>query len=204
MGRVMQIISLVSRKGGVGKTTAAVHIAAILSRHGNTLLIDEDPNLNASRWSLGGNLPFQVSTRERAKSIWKRAEYIIVDTPARPDMESLKRIVVASDLLVLPIAPSSLSLDALAVLVKDLKRLEAENYVILLNIVPPPPSRKGELIRELLRENGLPVLEAFVKRLVAFEKAVDEEDIVSNVKDPRAEIAWANYVDVTKEIKGML
>ncbi|HEC62751.1 MAG TPA: ParA family protein, partial [bacterium] len=195
---------LVSRKGGGGKTTAAIHIAAALSKKGKVLLVDEDPNMNASRWSLGGKLPFQVSTREEAKSTWESAKYIVVDTPARPDIKTLERIVAASDLLVLPIAPSSLSLDALAVLVKDLKRLEADNYAILLNIVPPPPSRKGEIIREMLIDNNLPVMKTFIKRLVALEKAVDNEDIVSEVKDPRAAIAWKNYMDATKEMDKLL
>jgi chromosome partitioning protein len=41
------IVTLVSLKGGVGKTTSAIHIAAYLQKKGPTLLIDADKNRSA-------------------------------------------------------------------------------------------------------------------------------------------------------------
>ena len=42
---------MVNSKGGVGKTTTAVHLAAMLSRQGNTLLIDGDHQASAASWA---------------------------------------------------------------------------------------------------------------------------------------------------------
>jgi chromosome partitioning protein len=45
------IITIASFKGGVSKTTTAVHLAAYLQKRSPTLLIDGDPNRSATGWS---------------------------------------------------------------------------------------------------------------------------------------------------------
>jgi chromosome partitioning protein len=46
------IISFLNQKGGVGKTTLAIHIAAALAKQGNRLLlVDADPQASALDWS---------------------------------------------------------------------------------------------------------------------------------------------------------
>lgn len=48
------IITTASFKGGVAKTTTAIHLAAYLQTKGQTLLIDGDPNRSATRWAERG------------------------------------------------------------------------------------------------------------------------------------------------------
>jgi cellulose biosynthesis protein BcsQ len=45
------IFACVNTKGGVGKTTTAVHLAVMLSRQGKTLLIDGDTQASAASWA---------------------------------------------------------------------------------------------------------------------------------------------------------
>lgn len=47
----MTIFAVVNTKGGVGKTTTAVHLATMLARQGKTLLIDGDPQASAASWA---------------------------------------------------------------------------------------------------------------------------------------------------------
>ena len=56
-----RIITVTQRKGGVGKTTIAVCVAAALARRGhNVALVDSDPQRSASQWAEPGNLEFPV------------------------------------------------------------------------------------------------------------------------------------------------
>lgn len=55
------VLALASLKGGVGKTTSAVHIAAHLAGAGRTVLLaDGDRIRTATAWGRGGELPFTV------------------------------------------------------------------------------------------------------------------------------------------------
>ncbi|MFM7909209.1 MAG: ParA family protein, partial [Microcystis sp.] len=52
------IISVVALKGGVGKTTTSIHLAAYFQEKAPTLLIDADKNRSALHWSREDTLPF--------------------------------------------------------------------------------------------------------------------------------------------------
>jgi chromosome partitioning protein len=62
------IITVASFKGGVAKTTTAVHLAAYLQDRSPTLLIDGDPNRSATGWSRRGQLPFKVVDERKLPS----------------------------------------------------------------------------------------------------------------------------------------
>ena len=54
-------ITVAADKGGVGKTTTAVHLAAYFQTRAATVLIDGDPNRSATEWgAAGGPLPFAI------------------------------------------------------------------------------------------------------------------------------------------------
>src|SRR5215469_16559215 len=49
--RLTLILSILNQKGGTGKTTIAVHVAAGLARDARVLLIDADPQASALDWA---------------------------------------------------------------------------------------------------------------------------------------------------------
>ena len=112
------IIPVASFKGGVGKTTTAVHLAAYLQKKAPALLVDGDANCSATVWGKQGKLPFKVVDERQAARYAREYEHIIIDTKARPEEDDLKALADGCDLLVIPTTPDMLALDALMLTVK--------------------------------------------------------------------------------------
>jgi chromosome partitioning protein len=194
------ILTVASFKGGVGKTTTAVHLAAYLQRKASTLLIDGDPNRSASKWTSRGELPFKIVDERQAARYARDYEHIVIDTEARPNEEDLRALADGCDLLIIPTTPDALALDALLLTVETLEKVGADRYRILLTIIPPKPSRDGDEARQMLKSRGLPVFKGEIRRLVAFQKASLAGVPVYDVGDPRAGQAWDDYERIGKEL----
>lgn len=194
------IVTVASYKGGVGKTTSAVHLATYLQQQAPTLLVDGDPNRSATGWARRGALPFKVVDERQAARYARDFEHVVIDTEARPNEEDLRALVGGCDLLVIPTTPDALALDALMLTVTALRGLEAANYRILLTVIPPRPSRDGEEARTMLLQSQLPVFDGGVRRLAAFQKAALAGVPVPMVADPRAADGWADYCAVGAQL----
>jgi len=189
-------VLVTSLKGGVGKTTTAVHLAAFLQLRGPTLLVDADPAEGALVWARqGSGLPFEVSTPEEARP--KRFEHLVIDTRGHPKGKTLREYGDKADLVVVPTSPGALSLVSLEQFMSELGGLPMR---ALVTLVPPFPSLDGLRTLNYLRSRRLPHFRAAIRRLAAYEKAVVAGTLVQNVNDPRAERAWEDYAAVGREL----
>ncbi|MFQ4140044.1 ParA family protein [Nodosilinea sp. PGN35] len=194
------IVTVASFKGGVGKTTTAIHLAAFLQGYAETLLIDADPNQSALAWASRGELPFLVVDQWQASAVPTPHGHVVIDTQARPVADDLALLASACDLLILPTTPDILALDALALMVQHLAPLPIAPYRILLTMIPPYPSRAGAEVREMLTATGLPLLQGGIRRYAVFQKAALAGTAVYDVKDPKAELGWQDYVAIGREV----
>ncbi len=195
------IITIAGFKGGVGKTTSAIHFAAYLQQDAPTVLIDGDPNRSATTWARHEKLPFKVVDERSAARHVRNYEHIVIDTKARPEEDDLKALTEGCDLLIIPSKPDTLSLDALRLTVNTLKAIGATNYRVLLTIVPPRPSRDGEEAHMALTDAHYPVFHTLIRRFKAFEDAATEGVPVHAIKgNPNAQEGWNDYTQAGKEI----
>ncbi len=176
------ILSFLNQKGGVGKSTLSTNAADYLHRQGwKTLLIDADPQATTSDWAaLREEMPFPVISLARnnmAQEILAHAQNydrVVVDGP--PRAEALSRaVIIASDLIVIPIEPSGASDWASQTTIQqvqqarpykeDLKSVFLVSRIIVNTVI-------SRSIREHVADHGIPVLESTVANRVPFAEAL--------------------------------
>jgi chromosome partitioning protein len=114
VGSRKMIIGVLNQKGGVGKTTISVNLAASLTRDGaRVLLIDADPQGSALDWAAARQSEplFSVVGLPRAtvhKEIGKIGvgyDHIVIDGPPRVT-DVARSAIMASDVVLIPVQPS--------------------------------------------------------------------------------------------------
>ena len=194
------IITVAGFKGGVGKTTTAVHLACYFAKKSDkTLLVDGDPNRSSLSWSKRGNLPFQVCDLLSAAKASRGKEHVIVDTEAHPDENELEALAEGCDLLVLPSTPDALALEALLSTVDKLQNLTA--YGVVLTMVDSRKKTTAMQAKDTLNRLSIPVFKQMIRRLTAYEKAALAGVPVYETGDRFGRIAWGEYESLAKEIE---
>jgi chromosome partitioning protein len=194
------IITITALKGGVGKTTTSIHLAAYLQENAPTLLIDADRNRSALVWSREDKLPFTVASQAGATAIIGKYTHIITDTQARPEKDELQDLVASSDLLIVPTTPNHLDIDTTIKSVELLESLGAKYKVLLTQV--DSRTKTGRNAKQILEEAKVPMFKTEIPLLVAFERSSSRGVIVRDCSDPRAQFGWTKYQAVGKEILG--
>ena len=168
----MPIIGVCGRKGGSGKTTTAVHLAAELASRGlSAAVVDCDIQGSATHWAEPGNLPVSVhhmpleadsQVAEWSKSVRAiQAQYIILDSPPHLDA-ALGGVIGLADVAVIPCGPSGLDLIATGEtvgLVREIRDARGNGRPLVL-LVPNRIDRRtssGRELKDALADMGEPV-----------------------------------------------
>jgi chromosome partitioning protein len=145
----MQRIVVLNPKGGSGKTTLAINLAAYFAARGDsTLLIDRDPQGSATRWLRKRKAPQAeirgIATFERDSRTtmsWQMrvpegTEKIVVDSPAAVEGRALPELTRDATQVIVPVLPSDIDIHAASrciadlLLVAKIKRVENRIGVI--------------------------------------------------------------------------
>jgi chromosome partitioning protein len=194
------IITITALKGGVGKTTTAIHLSAFLQGNAPTLLVDADKNRSALVWSREEKLPFAVASQAGAMAIAKNYTHIVTDTQARPEPEELEDLIASSDLLVVPTTPNHLDIDITIKSKSIFDKLDAKFKVLLTQV--DSRTKNGREARAILEEADVPLFTTEIPRLIVFERASSRGVIVKHYADPRSAFAWSRYQALGEEIMG--
>jgi len=157
----MPTIAIISQKGGAGKTTLAVHLAAAAQDAGTiALIVDTDPQATASQWAAWrqdkppeviDSPPPRLAVKIR-QAREQGAQWIVVDTPPHADSAARAAVEVA-DLVLIPCRPSAFDLSAIETTAKLVQLLRKPAYVVFV-AGPPNAFRVYQEAGELVESYG--------------------------------------------------
>ena len=203
------IIGLLNQKGGVGKTTLSVNLAASLARTGaRLLLIDADPQGSALDWAAAreGESLFSVIGFPRAtihKEIGKIGQgydHVIIDGPPRVT-DLARSAIMASDVVLIPVQPSPYdiwSVDEIVKLTEEARVYRDNQKVTFVINRKIANSIIGRDVREALANYSIPTMTAAVTQRVIYAEAVAQGQAVYEL-DPNGPAA-AEIEAVTNEL----
>lgn len=202
------IIAIVNGKGGVGKTTTAVNLAATLSEKNKVLLVDADPQGSAGWWverSQKG-MGFDIAQETNPKLLGRLRnvegyELVVVDTPPALRSQALAAVVTSADYLVLPTPPAPMDLAALIETVREAVMPVGIAYRVLLTKVDARSLGEALEAQNTLLELGIPACHAFVRTYKAHERAALDGSPITKWRGKNAREAEADYRRVADELQ---
>jgi chromosome partitioning protein len=209
------IVALLNQKGGVGKTTLALHLAGAWARQGcRVTVIDADPQGSALDWSeqrakegglrLFGVLGLARDTLHReAPEIARGVDHVVIDGP--PRIAGLMRsALLAADLVLVPAQPSPFDGWASGEMLNLIREARIFRPELVARFVLNRCAARTVIARETgeaLAEHDPPVLAARIGQRVAFADAARTGRLVFEVETGGA--AARDITALAAEITGL-
>jgi chromosome partitioning protein len=171
----MSIIAVVGNKGGTGKTTLSLNLAAGLARSGSVVIIDADPQQSAYQWRLvreeDGALPAVIAAaanlEKSVQALRQTHVHVVIDCPPSIKAPQTERALRQADHALIPVQPSPMDLWATTHIARVIERLRPDNPALRALVVMSqiePRTTLSRLMPEALTELDLPVAATMLQR----------------------------------------
>lgn len=178
-------IAVINQKGGVGKTTLAMNLAAGISIRMPAMVVDLDPQGSAEAWGrfspqilnlqvrhIYGN---EVTAQELEEQ--KKEKNIIVDCPPTLDGDAISAVLSTVERVVIPVLPSPLDLWSSLHLTRWVEMAQKENprleAMLVINQLEPRSALSGAM-ETALREFSIPTLRTAIRRRAIYRSTAME------------------------------
>jgi len=170
----MSIIALVGNKGGAGKTTLAVNLAAGLARQDGVAVIDADPQGSALQWrAIAGDASAppvaaaEADLQRQAITLLQDYRWVVIDCPPSVHAPQTGAVLGFGDLALIPVQPSPMDLWAnvhIEQSIEDAHKINPSLRTLLVINQLEPRTTLSRLVRDALSEIAFPVADTAVRR----------------------------------------
>lgn len=215
----MRVLGVIGQKGGIGKSTTAMNLAACFSRASDVAVIDVDPQQTSTMWAeaAGERLPFDFTTETDPSMLVRMRELdydtVIVDTPGSlADADVLAAILDVTDFVVAPLTPSFMEIEPIQRTIQQFVLPRNIPYRVLLNRVDPRDGRAQlEAFQELLDTGeffdgqvGIPRFQNYIRQATVMKNMPLEGKVVTQYTDTRnSRAAISDYTSVSLELMNL-
>lgn len=190
----MKTLAIISRKGGAGKTTIALHLAvAAEAQEMATAVFDLDPQASAAIWSdhrgepapavVPAQAPRLPSLLGQARA--QEADLAILDTAPHADAIASEAALHA-DLILIPCRPSSFDLDAIGASIRLARAAERPAFVVI-NAAPIQGVETAEAI-EAITSAGVEVCPVVLHQRKPYASRIHEGRTATEI-EPKGKAA---------------
>jgi len=168
------VIALVGNKGGAGKTTLAVNLAAGLARHDSVVVIDADPQGSALQWraiAADASAPpvsmAEADLERQAIRLLQDYHCVVIDCPPSVHAPQTGAVLGFGDLALIPVQPSPMDLWASVHIEQSIEAAHKLNPALRTLMVInqlEPRTTLSRLVRDALSEIAFPVADPAVMR----------------------------------------
>lgn len=186
----MKTVAVISQKGGAGKTTLALHLAAAGHAAGlAALVLDADPQATASAWSQWrhqaepdvidcASPPLLARKLDQARDLG--AELAVIDTPPHADSMAAAACRIA-DLILIPCRPRGFDLAAIQ-LTGELVKNVGKKAAVIFTAGPSMAPKLYADAEDLVRDYGLEVAPVRLSERAAFHHATAAGKVASEIE----------------------
>lgn len=175
-----KIVVVANQKGGCGKSTSAIHIAAGLQEQGaDVILIDADPQQSTMKWraASAGKSPFNVVSipnpilHQEGPSLAGKYDYVVIDCPHGKDVAITRSALAVAHLTLIPVNPSPFDIWSGDEIVPVIKRAQEINPGLLARVLITrkiPNTSLGRESHAAMGQFPFPVIRTAICQRVAF------------------------------------
>lgn len=177
----MPVVALVGNKGGAGKTTLCINLAAVWSDSHRVVIVDADPQKSSLQWrDIADSCP-DLQVVEAGKDVIQSVnevkdeyDYCLIDCPPSVHSKQMQQALQCSDLAVIPVQPSPLDIWATVHIETEIEQARLKNAqlnaLLVINQLEPR-TRLSQIMHRALSELTLSAANTAIRRRAVYRNS---------------------------------
>ncbi|MET0064953.1 MAG: ParA family partition ATPase [Candidatus Thiodiazotropha sp.] len=186
----MSVVALLGNKGGTGKTTLCVNLAAALNARGPAIVLDCDPQKSSLQWYNLADGSSEVPVIDAVSDLNARLKvakqshnYVLIDCPPSVHSTQTAQALKLADLALIPVQPSPFDLWASVHIEDEIAAAREHNPILHAYLVInqlEPRTRLSQIMDLALDELSLPTAKTAIRRRMIYRRAALEGRTVAS------------------------